>query len=197
MGGDLIDSYKESRQLLVQSRGQLEAEIELYAGLEFEDLKKSAHNDKYKELKTEHIELFEDLKLINSMIRDCEYVIEWLERGRQPGLRRGIERRSVYQNTVHLDPVVLTRYIGNRSVFKETKPSSNIANFKIEQALQDLSQSERKIYLMSVCYGMSQREIAKETGVSNSSIATLIQRAKAKINRQLETNIFLREVSQL
>ncbi|MDR6880357.1 hypothetical protein [Bacillus sp. 3255] len=35
-----------------------------------------------------------DRRVINEMVSDCEWTIEWLETGRQPGNKRGIERRS-------------------------------------------------------------------------------------------------------
>lgn len=39
-------------------------------------------------------------KHLGAMISDLKYTIEWLESGRQPGLRRGITRRSVEQVTI-------------------------------------------------------------------------------------------------
>ncbi|XOK58381.1 hypothetical protein ACJ7K1_17455 [Paenibacillus elgii] len=46
----------------------------------------------------------EDRSLISDMISDCEFVEQWLETGRMPGSRRGIDRRSVYQRTKVWNP---------------------------------------------------------------------------------------------
>ncbi|OAO83493.1 putative prophage LambdaBa01 positive control factor Xpf [Anoxybacillus flavithermus] len=38
----------------------------------------------------------QDKTIIRQMIADLEFVIEWLTTGRQPGHKRGIERRAAY-----------------------------------------------------------------------------------------------------
>ena len=38
----------------------------------------------------------EDQVIISGMISDLEYAIEWMKKGRRPGLKRGIERRAAY-----------------------------------------------------------------------------------------------------
>lgn len=48
-----------------------------------------------------------DKKMIASMVSDLEYVVEWLQIGREPGARRGLDRRSVYQRTILANPEVL------------------------------------------------------------------------------------------
>jgi len=45
----------------------------------------------------------EDRKKVSSMISDMTFTVKWLETGRMPGSIRGIERRSVYQNSVQMD----------------------------------------------------------------------------------------------
>ncbi|MDU0077839.1 Fis family transcriptional regulator, partial [Bacillus sp. IG2] len=45
-----------------------------------------------------------DKKIIGGMINDLEYTIEWLQNGRQPGARRGADRRDVYKRTILADP---------------------------------------------------------------------------------------------
>lgn len=49
-------------------------------------------------------EELKDKKIIRNMITDLEYVTEWLEKGRQPGIRRAIDRRDVYQRLMIKDP---------------------------------------------------------------------------------------------
>lgn len=38
------------------------------------------------------------------MISALEYTIEWLQNGRQPGARRGADRRDAYKRTILADP---------------------------------------------------------------------------------------------
>lgn len=35
--------------------------------------------------------------MFNSMAKDMDLVIEWLETGRQPGTYRGVDKKSIYQ----------------------------------------------------------------------------------------------------
>ncbi|MED0772644.1 hypothetical protein [Bacillus siamensis] len=49
-------------------------------------------------------EQINDKKIISSMISDIEFTLEWLQNGRQPGARRGADRRDAYQRTILADP---------------------------------------------------------------------------------------------
>ncbi|MEC1943359.1 hypothetical protein [Bacillus velezensis] len=49
-------------------------------------------------------EQINDKKIISSMISDIELTLEWLQNGRQPGARRGDDRRDAYQKTILPDP---------------------------------------------------------------------------------------------
>ncbi|WHM14668.1 hypothetical protein [Bacillus velezensis] len=49
-------------------------------------------------------EQINDKKIISSMISDIELTLEWLQNGRQPGARRGADRRDAYQRTILTDP---------------------------------------------------------------------------------------------
>ncbi|WHY17105.1 hypothetical protein QNH28_16460 [Paenibacillus sp. G2S3] len=47
----------------------------------------------------------DDKKVTSGMESDCEFVIEWLNSGRRPGKKRGIERRAGYEREILLDPI--------------------------------------------------------------------------------------------
>ncbi|MNP84003.1 positive control sigma-like factor [compost metagenome] len=44
---------------------------------------------------------------------DCEFVIEWLNSGRRPGNKRGIERRAGYEREILLDPIRMQAFASN------------------------------------------------------------------------------------
>jgi RNA polymerase sigma-70 factor (ECF subfamily) len=48
-------------------------------------------------------EQLKDKKLIRNMMTDLEYVIDWLENGREPGIRRAIDRRDAYKRMLLKD----------------------------------------------------------------------------------------------
>lgn len=52
----------------------------------------------------------EERKVLSGMISDLEFVLEWLDIGRRPGNRRGIERRAAYQREKACDPLLMQRY---------------------------------------------------------------------------------------
>jgi positive control factor len=59
----------------------------------------------------------EDKKVIAGMIFDLEFAIEWMETGRRPGNRRGIERRAAYQCEKIFVPLLMQKY------FRSSKPT--------------------------------------------------------------------------
>lgn len=65
---DLLQGYKETRRMLKRMHKECQGKYEVTGR-----------------------------QILSSMIREIEWVIEWLETGRRPGNRRGIERRASYQ----------------------------------------------------------------------------------------------------
>lgn len=55
-------------------------------------------------------EELKDKKIIRNIITDLEYVTEWLEKGRQPGIRRAIDRRDAYQRLMIKDPRIIESF---------------------------------------------------------------------------------------
>lgn len=47
------------------------------------------------------------IKSMGDMISGMEYIIEWLDTGKRPGNKRGIERRATYQRERPMDPLKL------------------------------------------------------------------------------------------
>lgn len=132
----------------------------------------------------------DDKKVISGMISDCEYAIEWLETGRRPGNKRGIERRAAYQREKLVDPLRMQAYARNT---KAGGPSnlSDWERFQIEDALCRLSERERECYVLAhgECYSFSQ--IAELLRISRSSVEEYVERAQKKISEDLQSSLFL------
>jgi positive control factor len=122
----------------------------------------------------------EERKIISSMISDMEYALEWLKKGRRPGNRRGIERRSVYQRTALMN---------NMDIFTSLELSEPNIQLTEEQRkklvdiLIDFSLRERQCYLMHMAKGMSYAEIAKELNISRRTVQQYVERAKEKVKK--------------
>lgn len=51
-----------------------------------------------------------EIKTLGEMILDTEYRLEWLDTGRRPGNKRGIERRAAYQRESLLILFIMYNY---------------------------------------------------------------------------------------
>lgn len=138
----------------------------------------------------------EDKKIIRGIISDLEFAIEWMETGRRPGNRRGIERRAAYQREKLFDPLLMQKY------FRSSEPTyewddhnkeSVITSWdreRIEDALSVLTEREREVYLMSRGYCLTLSEIANYLCISSSSVQTMIERAEKKIKKRIKESLF-------
>lgn len=129
-------------------------------------------------------------RIVSEMISDCEWTLEWLDSGRRPGNKRGIERRAAYQRDKLMDPVRMQAF-----VFKSTAGSpanlSEWQRFQIQDALSRLSERERECYVMAhgECFSFS--EIGHMLGISKSSVEEYVSRAQRKISEDVNTSLFL------
>lgn len=94
-----------------------------------------------------------------------EFALQWMKRGRRPGNRRGIDRRSVYQRTALLDPDLFL----SLDIEPAERSLDDYGRRKIVD-LWTLSERERQCYLLHMSHGMSFAEIAKELGITRASI---------------------------
>ncbi|WP_158301769.1 sigma factor-like helix-turn-helix DNA-binding protein [Paenibacillus mesophilus] len=120
-----------------------------------------------------------DRGLLSSMIGDCDYAIEWLQTGRRPGNRRGIERYAAYQREVLCSFEVLDRQP------VPPPPRRLVVNDynRIIQVLNILSGRERACYEMHYAGLWSEYEIADRLGISRDSVHEYLDRAQKKIKK--------------
>ncbi|KQB91896.1 MULTISPECIES: sigma-70 family RNA polymerase sigma factor [Geobacillus] len=138
----------------------------------------------------------EDKKIIRGMISDLEFALEWMETGRRPGNRRGIERRAAYQREKPFDPLLMQKFFRSSEPIYEWddhKRESVITEWdrqRIEDALSVLTKREREVYLMSRGYCLTYSEIANYLCISSSSVQTMIERAEKKIKKRINESLF-------
>jgi positive control factor len=137
-----------------------------------------------------------DKSLLNGMIRDLQYAIVWMETGRQPGNKRGVERLAAYQRERPFDPLLLQRFFRSQDdsyVWNETENESVISSAEqemIEDALSVLTAKEKEVYLMSRGHCLSYSQIANYLCISSSSVQTMIERAEKKIAKRRYDSLF-------
>ncbi|MED2006717.1 sigma factor-like helix-turn-helix DNA-binding protein [Brevibacillus borstelensis] len=158
---DLLQGYKETRRMLKRL---------------------------YKECQGDHSA--SDRELISSMIGEVEWIVEWLETGKRPGNRRGIERRAAYQREKLVDPIRMQAYVSQSTAGSP----ANITEWQrqqIEDALSELSERERECYLLAHGECFSHVDIANMLNISVSSVETYIKRANTKVSERVQTSLFL------
>lgn len=175
------DSLKQTRKILNKIKIQIDS---------FEKVCKSPTASKSEKLHAkEKLELlYLDKKVVSSWERNLIYSIDWMKTGRMPRQRRGIERRSVYQNQILVDPSTLKTTIEvNQDIYSvdNEQEDENIDYLEslTEERLSILSERDRDIYLMSV-NGMPANEIAEYMGMKYNTIYRIIERARQKIVNQ-------------
>ncbi|HLR58903.1 MAG TPA: sigma factor-like helix-turn-helix DNA-binding protein [Pseudogracilibacillus sp.] len=123
-----------------------------------------------------------DKTLINGMISDMTFSLNWLKIGKEPGALRGNDRRSVYQHQVYMDMDLFPSL--------ELQPKEELPDDEkkaIIDILMILSARERQCYVLYNAYALTMREIGEELKVSEDTVRTYLNRADKKINKKLVT----------
>lgn len=122
-----------------------------------------------------------DLTQYNSMIDEMDFVLQWLETGRDPSNYRGADKKGVYQyksfHSMDLIPDI-TEQLDEGPKHLYISPEEKIIMANIFAAL---SLRERQCFIMHEGAKLSMMKIATELGVSKSMVQQSIRRAKNKI----------------
>ncbi|QHZ46418.1 MULTISPECIES: sigma-70 family RNA polymerase sigma factor [unclassified Bacillus (in: firmicutes)] len=142
----------------------------------------------YQPLQDEHeltAEQLKDKKLIRNMITDLEYVIAWLENGREPGIRRAIDRRDSYKRMLIKDPQIIDTF-SERMTFQPAQELSPFDKARIEAALSVLTAREKEIFILHKVERFSYERIAAMLGIKKSTVQTNVKRAQTKMAKRIE-----------
>lgn len=184
---DLLQGYKETRKTLQRIQQYLKESDDNSRVIRLEEAKKTSGRAKTFSSGDEHKT---ERQILGEMIGDTEYVIEWLESGKRPGNKRGIERRAAYQREKVMDPIRMQSFVS-----KSTAGSpANITEWEsqqIEDALCVLSERERECYTLAHGQGFSHEYIAEMLGITKGSVDSYIARAQEKITNRLQNSLFL------
>lgn len=130
------------------------------------------------------------MAIIRSWISNISYAIEWIQSGRQPGTRRGIERRSAYEREIPFEPYWIQRQKEDsefgmyESLVSENEEVAAINQELKEQTVSSLTSSltgRQKEILELAGNGFSHDEIAKMLKVHKGTVSQTLNRVKEKI----------------
>ena len=184
----LLKQYKISLKDIKKKREQFKEQINCLQGV----IKDKRNKKKDRLLAKEEKQLLEAEDIIYAgMESDLLFAIDWMKTGKNPGNRRAIERRSVYQNTKPVDPVLMQRYFrSTENCYEWDREEKEYAasyseRVHIDDLLSVLTESEREIYLMKKGYALSLNKIADERGIVKSVVSRTLKRAEKKIEEKL------------
>lgn len=120
-----------------------------------------------------------DRKIINSMIKDMSFAMEWMDKGSEPDVFQGIDKRNAYHKSILSDMELFPSLdIMPQEERKLTEEERNA----IVNKLAGLSPRERQCFIFSKAYLWTQEEIAEELGVSRRTVRQAINGAKKKLD---------------
>lgn len=138
-----------------------------------------------------------DISIINGMISDINYALEWMRTAKQPGKKRGIERRAAYEREKPCDPLLMQRYVRSTvmSVYEwDTAAKESVISewerMQLEDALSTLTDREKEIYVMSRGHGLTMEKISNYLGVKKTTIQNHLERADKKIGKRINESLF-------
>ncbi|HDR3524174.1 sigma factor-like helix-turn-helix DNA-binding protein [Bacillus pacificus] len=138
-----------------------------------------------------------DISIINGMISDINYALEWMRTAKQPGKTRGIERRAAYEREKPCDPLLMQRYVRSTEmpVYEwDTAAKESVISewdrIQLEDALSTLTEREKEIYVMAKGYGFTHEKISNYLKVKRTTIPKFLERADKKIGNRLNQSLF-------
>ena len=122
-----------------------------------------------------------DLTQYNSMIDEMDFVLQWLETGRDPNNYRGADKKGIYQSQSFLSMDFIpdiTEQIeeGPKHLYMSAEEKIIMADI-----FASLSFRERHCYILDEGRQVSMGNIAIGLGVSKGTVQGYLKRAKKKI----------------
>lgn len=126
-----------------------------------------------------------DLTQINSMVGDMNFVIEWLETGRQPGLMRGVDSKLIYQKrsleSMEFIPDITDQLTTNdEPLYLSEQKKKALINI-----ISSFSLRERQCYILYATQGLSMAKIAEMLNLKKRTVQQYIERARKKVEQRV------------
>lgn len=168
---DMLKSYQETKQQTRCLKKRLEGRREV--------ARSNGDRDAVAVLDNE-------ISIVNGMLSDIEYSIDWMAKGKQPNVVRGVPRQAKYKREIPFDSDLLDVMIDQGAIIYELdKPDEEVEEMK-EQLVNDLKKSltptQQDVFVM-VAQGLERTNIAKVLGISRQAVHETIVRGKRNIKR--------------
>lgn len=177
----LIQLLQEYEKTLIHTNKQLNEKKRIKAKYDSFKGKLSPSGMEYLEI------LNHDIKILNAAARDIAYTIEWIAIGGNPARHRGVERRTVYEKEILMNPLANSKFqMSDRYNLNDTNDSSLEAIYKSDLA-DDLTKSftarQKEIFELHA-QKYTEVEIAQLLGTSQQYISKTIIRCREKVKEE-------------
>ncbi|UBH16390.1 sigma factor-like helix-turn-helix DNA-binding protein [Macrococcus armenti] len=185
---ELLFEYLESARRVKNTITQMKDELKIIDG----ERKKDVEADVKRVLNSRKAFIENEMAIYRSMLSDLEFAIEWIRSGHNPNDNRALDKRTVYL----LDNKTIAEVIKSDASYIKVSTDEyddyiNDVNHAVSHALRKLSKRELEVFLMMKCEGMSSRDVAELLDVKYTTVESHMERAKRKIERELDSNLFL------
>lgn len=130
-----------------------------------------------------------DLEQFNSMIDSMTYSLDWMTTGRQPGMFRGVDEKSVYQKrsyeNIDLIPDIEMQLREENDINKKHLFMTKEEKIILADILSSFSFRERTCYILHEGQKMSMSKIAEELGISKGTVQGYIEKARKKVEERV------------
>ena len=123
--------------------------------------------------------------VVNGMISDLQYAIEWMKCGEDPERYLDVKAdQSYYHRRVLLD---MDKFPCLDIEPTHSRPLADKKKIIIQHVLSELTERQLTCYLLNAAHMRSYQEIAEELGIKKSTVQDHIELAREKIKRVIET----------
>lgn len=131
-------------------------------------------------------QLEHDKKILNAALTNLVFSIEWMQTGRMPGAKRGIEKRSAYEREVLTDPYWLQLKCDEIIDVFHFEEKNQVDEYKqelVHDIMKTLSKREQEILTLKA-KEFSIRRIANLLDVPKSTVGDVLKRTRTKIEKE-------------
>ena len=136
----------------------------------------------------------DDLLIYKDMLKDIDYIIEWLTTGHEPNNYNSIDKAQCYL----VDHEVISKAFSESMYRKcsdvEYSDVINDLNHPVSHALMKLTQKELECFIMVKCEYLSLGETAELLNIQKATVQMYLNRAITKMKSELEGNLFLLKI---
>lgn len=127
-------------------------------------------------------------EILNSMERSMVFAMDWMENGRNPDLKRGVDKHAVYQRqffeSLDVIPDIAEQVY---SVDPKEVRMTEEQKQQLAKIFASWSRRERDCFIARTVEQMTYQQIADKLGIGRSTVQSYVERAKKKMEAVLKS----------